>query len=158
MNEKLSSTQKGKLAENIIANALMIESEGRLSPFQPVADDDGIDVLIYDKKSFNTIPLQIKSRTSTIKLKSNVRFEVREKVVNTKSNTYYLFVLLKSNMRDVEMAWFFSTIQFCKNARKTKTKFTIAPNRSSNAKDRFSKYQCVNFKEVISQIIDILEK
>ena len=36
----LTSTQIGTLAENLIANELMIESSGRLSPFQPIADDE----------------------------------------------------------------------------------------------------------------------
>jgi hypothetical protein len=62
----LSSTQIGVLAENLVANELMIESEGRLSPFQPIADDDGIDVLIYDKITGNALPVQIKARTNTI--------------------------------------------------------------------------------------------
>jgi hypothetical protein len=58
----LSSTQIGVLAENLVAN----EPEGRLSPFQPIADDDGIDVLIYDKITGNALPVQIKARTNTI--------------------------------------------------------------------------------------------
>ena len=64
--DKLSSTQIGTIAENHVANMLMITSGGRLSAFQPVADDDGIDLLIYDKKSGRALPAQVKSRTVTI--------------------------------------------------------------------------------------------
>lgn len=60
---KPSSTQIGAVAENPVANALMVESAGRLSPFSPVADDDGIDLLIYDKESGRALPAQVKSRT-----------------------------------------------------------------------------------------------
>jgi hypothetical protein len=35
---ELSSTQIGAIAENLVANELMIESKGRLSPFQPIAE------------------------------------------------------------------------------------------------------------------------
>ena len=62
----LTSTQIGTLAENLVTNELMIESSGRLSPFQPIADDDGIDVLIYDKVTGKALPIQIKARTNTI--------------------------------------------------------------------------------------------
>ena len=54
---KLTSTQIGALAENVVANELMIESGGRLSPFQPIADDDGIDLLVYDKVTGNALPI-----------------------------------------------------------------------------------------------------
>lgn len=62
----LTSTQKGAIAENIVANDVMIETEGRLSPFSPISDDEGIDFLIYDKHTGKSIPIQIKSRTGGI--------------------------------------------------------------------------------------------
>ena len=61
---KLTSTQIGAIGEDIVASGLMIASHGRLSPFQPVADDDGIDLLIYDKKTGKALPIQVKSRLS----------------------------------------------------------------------------------------------
>lgn len=48
----------------MIANEIMIESNGRLTPFQPIADDDG---LIYDKVTGKSVPIQIKARTNTLK-------------------------------------------------------------------------------------------
>ena len=54
------------MAENLVANEVKIESGGRLSPFQPIADDDGIDVLFYDKVIGGSIPIQIKARTKTV--------------------------------------------------------------------------------------------
>jgi hypothetical protein len=74
----VTSTQIGTLAENLVANSLLLESDGRLSPFNPVADDGGIDLLIYDKDTGNAIPLQVKSRTKTMVGHSKVvRFTVR---------------------------------------------------------------------------------
>ena len=64
--ENITSTQKGVIAEHIVANELMIETDGRFSPFSPLADDEGIDLLIYDKKTGNALPIQIKSRTRGI--------------------------------------------------------------------------------------------
>lgn len=59
-NKELTSTQKGAIAENIIANELMIETDGQFSPFSPCADDEGIDLLIYDKKSGGVCQYQFK--------------------------------------------------------------------------------------------------
>ncbi len=102
---QLSSTQIGALAENLVANELMIESKGRLSAFQPVADDDGIDVLVYDKVTGNACPIQIKARTLTIRKRASkergntVHFEVRKATFKENRNTILLCVLLDKDLR-----------------------------------------------------------
>ncbi|WP_281254265.1 hypothetical protein [Paraburkholderia ribeironis] len=40
----LTSTQVGVIGENLLVNAVMKASDGRLSPFRPIADDDRLDV------------------------------------------------------------------------------------------------------------------
>lgn len=57
---QLSSTQKGTIGELIVSAGILEASNGRLSPFRPVADDDGLDLLILDKDSRCTLPLQVK--------------------------------------------------------------------------------------------------
>ena len=52
----LSSAQIGAIGENLLVNAVMMASDGRLSPFQPLADDHGLDVLFYDKKTGTLSP------------------------------------------------------------------------------------------------------
>jgi hypothetical protein len=44
-----TTTQRGTVAEHVVAIELMMGSEGRLAPFKPIADDDGLDLLVYDK-------------------------------------------------------------------------------------------------------------
>ena len=44
------------IGENLLINAVMKASEGRLTPFQPLADDDGLDVLFFDKL---TVPITV---------------------------------------------------------------------------------------------------
>ncbi|MCH8158120.1 MAG: hypothetical protein IID18_10300 [Nitrospinae bacterium] len=43
----ITTTQIGAIGEHIAASQLMLASQGRLSPFLPMADDDGIDLLIF---------------------------------------------------------------------------------------------------------------
>lgn len=86
----------------------MVESEGRLSSFQPVADDDGIDVLVYDKITGRAAPVQIKSRTKAIKKRgtnsqgSVVHFEVRKATLDFERKAFLLCVLLNGRLRAVE--------------------------------------------------------
>jgi hypothetical protein len=107
--ENITSTQKGVIAEHIVANELMIETDGRFSPFSPLADDEGIDLLIYDKKTGKALPIQIKSRTGGIikkgKESNTIHFEIRTVSLKNKKYAYFLAVLLTKDIRSVERAW-----------------------------------------------------
>ena len=61
----LTSTQIGAIGENLLVNAVMKASDGRLTPFQPLADDDGLDVLFFDKLTGGSVAVQLKCRTVT---------------------------------------------------------------------------------------------
>lgn len=80
----LSSTQIGTIGENLLVNAVMKASKGRLSPFQPLADDGGLHVLFFDKLTGNSIAIQLKCRTAPIRKRSPdergnvVHFQVRQ--------------------------------------------------------------------------------
>jgi hypothetical protein len=160
----LTSTQIGALAENLIANELMIESEGRLSPFQPIADDDGIDVLIYDKKTGKALPIQVKSRTSAIKKRGSeergntVHFEVRKATLKADRHAYLLCVLLSENMRKTERAWLLPLSDLPNIASARESKYVIRANMQIATNDKYKKYQCKSTKEVAKEIINILEK
>lgn len=104
---------------------------------------------IYDKKSFNAIPLQIKSRTSTIGSTSTVHFEVRKKVIKKNCYTYFVFVLLKPDFRTVEIAWLFNTKQLLSVTHEKDNKYFIRPSKSLNTKDRYQIYQCENISDLV---------
>jgi len=57
---------------------VMIASNGQLSPFKPVADDDGLDVLFFDKETGNSVAIQLKCRTHTDGVGNTAQFDVRE--------------------------------------------------------------------------------
>ncbi|HVW53891.1 MAG TPA: hypothetical protein VHC91_26370 [Trinickia sp.] len=67
----LSSTQLGVIGENLLVNAVMKASDARLSPFRPIADDDGLDVLFFDKNSGNSVAMQLKCRTVTTRKRNS---------------------------------------------------------------------------------------
>jgi len=160
---KLTSTQIGSLAENLVANELMIETNGRLSPFQPIADDDGIDVLIYDKLTGKSAPIQIKSRTNTLfksgtKERSNsVHFEVRKATLREDRKAMLLCVLLDENLRSTERAWLLPLSILPDIAADINNKYVIRANKQLNTRDKFKKYQCESIKEVANQLIALFE-
>ncbi|MDA1372371.1 MAG: hypothetical protein O2971_16615 [Proteobacteria bacterium] len=157
----LSSTQIGALAENLVANELMIGSEGRLSAFQPIADDDGIDVLIYDKITGNACPIQIKARTNTLKKRASqergnvVHFEVRKATFIEDRNTVLLCALLSPDLRHTERVWLIPYSAMVDLTMDTGSKYIIRANKLLNTSDKYKPYQCKDMEEVASRIIGI---
>ena len=162
---KLTSTQIGAIAENIVANKMMIESAGRLSPFSPLADDDGIDLLIYDKKTGKALPVQVKARTGTInkrgkKEKSNiVHFEIRTAALKNETYAFFLAVLLDQDLDNIERAWFIpiKDIRGVMNKRTKHSKYVMRANKNLLSRDKFSPYQCENMSKVCQRILKTLE-
>src|SRR6266568_8978480 len=111
LNPRPSSTQVGAVAENLVANALIVASKGALAPFAPVADDEGIDLLAYHKPTGRVVPLQVKARTLTLKRPGTqkrgnlVHFEIRKVVLARNRRTYLLAVLLDEGATHIEASW-----------------------------------------------------
>ena len=90
-SQQLTSTQIGAIAESLVANAIMVHSKGRLSPFVPLADDDGIDLLVYDKRTGRAVSLQIKARTVTL-FKPGTPSSITVRVLAPEGGNQVLFV------------------------------------------------------------------
>ena len=160
---KLTSTQIGSLAENLVANELMIESSGRFSPFQPVADDCGIDVLIYDKITGKSVPIQIKARTNTInkagkKERSNTtHFEIRKATLNAEPRALLLCVLLDESLRKTDRAWLMSLTILPTIASNRKDKYVIRTSRQVSSQDKYKQFQCKDIAEVSQRLVKYFE-
>lgn len=161
---KPSTTQIGAIAENIVANELIIATDGRFSPFMPVADDDGIDLLVYDKKTGKALPLQVKARTDTLNKSrgkgktNNVHFEVRKSAMKKERKAWVVGVLLEKGMHTVERAWLFPMNKIPKISQNKKDKYVMRPSKALSTKDKYSSFQCENMEEVARRMIDILDK
>ncbi|RYE28038.1 MAG: hypothetical protein EOP48_33945 [Sphingobacteriales bacterium] len=161
---ELSSTQIGAIAENLVANELMIESKGRLSPFQPIADDDGIDVLIYDKVTGRAVPIQIKARTNTIKKKDSqdrgnvAHFEVKKFSHRDDRHALLLCVLLSPDLRSTERAWLLPLNELSLLTNVKESKYVIRANKLLSSNDRYTKFRCADINEVSKLLIDKFEQ
>ena len=89
----LTSTQKGKVTEQLVAGALLVASNSRLAPFVPLADDHGIDLIILDKLTRRTLAIQVKSAIAN-GTRGTVQFDVRKATYNASANEYLLMVVL----------------------------------------------------------------
>jgi hypothetical protein len=159
-----TSTQLGLIAENLVINALILASHGRLAPFRPVADDEGIDLLLYDKGTGRVLPLQVKARTRTLKKRGSsergniVHFQVREVALRQKGKTRLLAVLLDENVASITAAWLIPLNQMERVARKIGENFVIRPNRSIKSRDRFKPYFIPSIDVLVAKLMQEFER
>lgn len=159
----LSSTQIGTIGENLLVNAVMKASEGRLSPFQPYADDDGLDLLFYDKQTGNSVAIQLKCRTVTLYKASSqergnvVHFDVRQATFNAARHTYLVAALFTSDLSQFEAIWFIPMEHLPTVARDVSKKWVIRPSKVPTSTDRYAAYRCLTVNELADRIIDACE-
>lgn len=160
---QVTSTQIGAIAENLISNALIVESDGRFSPFSPMADDDGIDLLVYDKTTGRAVPLQVKSRRRTLRAKKGgrgniVHFEVRRTVLKDDRYSYLLAVLLSDLMTGIDRAWLIPMCNLPKIANARETKYVMRASRSAKSRDKYWRYRCQTMKEVTVRLEGLFDE
>ena len=155
----LSSTQIGAIGENLLINSVMKASHGRLSPFQPMADDDGLDVLFFDKQTGNSIAVQLKCRTVTLfkrgtKERGNiVHFEVRKSTFNDARRAYLVAALFDNSLTQFVATWFVPLSVLPQLARGGPKKWVIRPSKAQDSADRFIPYRSVTDLELAQRII-----
>ena len=159
----LSSTQIGAIGENLLVNAVMQASAGRLSAFQPIADDDGLDVLFFDKLTGCSVAIQLKCRTVALfkrgtQERGNVtHFEVRKATFSDTRRTYLVAALLNEELTHFRMAWLMPLALLPTLGRCTASKFVIRPSIAPACNDRFVPYRCTA-AELAQRIIHICEE
>jgi len=62
VSPKISTKQKGDIAEARIAELIALYGDTTLSCYKPLSDDEGIDLIVKEKDSLKTMYIQIKSR------------------------------------------------------------------------------------------------
>lgn len=155
----LSSTQIGTIGENLLVNAIMKASAGALSPFQPYADDDGIDVLFFHKPTGGAVAVQLKSRTVTLYRAGSsergnlVHFQVRQATCNLMRSTVLVTALLDSDLTRLEAIWLYPIEVVPAIARHTKTDFVIRANKAPASQDKFSKFRCQSVEDLAQRLI-----
>lgn len=159
----LSSTQIGAIGENLLINALMKASEGRLSPFQPLADYDGLDVLFFDKVTGNSVAIQLKCRTVSIGKKgsdergNSVHCQVRQSTYREARKAFLVAALFDQELTNFVAMWFLPMELLPEVALDISGKYVIRPSKAPNSSDKYVRFRCLSASELAKKIIDICE-
>ena len=151
--KSLTQTQIGSIGEVTVAAQLMLGSQGRLSPFLPFADDDGIDLIVYDKVTGASLPVQVKARTSATLGKSDtVVFGVRRKTFGGHAGAFLLAILLDMAGGLIRRAWLIPMAELEAVARCGRDKLSITPSAKADSRDRYTPYRCADMTEVARRL------
>lgn len=159
----LSSTQIGAIGENLLVNAVMKASDGRLSPFQPLADDDGLDVLFFDKQTGNSVALQLKCRTVSIRKRNSdqrgnvVHFQVRQATFNAARRAYLVAALFNEELTHFVCTWLIPMALLPEVSKDISGKYVIRPSKSEASADRFTQYRCMTAEELAQRLMAVCE-
>ncbi len=146
-----TSTQVGAIGECLVAAGILEASGGRLSPFKPIADDDGMDLLLFDKISRKAIPLQVKSRRGYDDLKGQtVQFDVRLKTFAREGEGYLLCIKLEGST--IDTLWLIPASALPSIARTTSEKLVLVPSAKETSQDRYTPYRVKSFDQVCARL------
>jgi hypothetical protein len=156
---RMTQTQIGTIGEVTVAAQLMLASDGRLSPFLPFADDDGIDLIVYDKVTGASLPVQVKARTSAKLGKSDtVVFDVRRKTFSDHAGSFLLGILLDMTGGHILRAWLIPMSELGSVARVGSEKLSITPSAKEGSKDRYAPYRCRDMAGVADRLAIYLDR
>lgn len=148
-----TSTQVGAIGELITAAGIMEASHGRLSPFKPLADDDGLDLLVLDKQTRKTVPIQIKCRRGFDNAGAQtVQFDVRLKTFVELADGYVLCIRLEGTTAST--FWLIPASELRGVARPGTEKLIVVGSAKAASEDRYSPYRMTSFAEVVSRILE----
>ena len=150
---KLSSTQIGAIGENLLVNAVMKASRGRLSPFHPLADDDGLDVLFFDKNTGNSVAIQLKCRTATDGKGNTAQFDVRKATFKEERRAFLVAALFNKEMTDFLCTWFIPIKEIKQVGNEKSDKYVITPSKAEGSADKYKEFRCGSVDELAQCII-----
>ena len=147
----------------MLANTVMKASDGRLSPFQPLADDDGLDMLFFDKKTGKSVAIQLKCRTVTLHKRNSeergntVHFQVRQATFNETRCAHLVAALLNEELTDFVAIWFIPMALLPEVGNHRPDKIVIRPSKAEDSADRYRQYRCQTPKELVQKILEITD-
>ncbi|MEM1384643.1 MAG: hypothetical protein AAGG06_13465 [Pseudomonadota bacterium] len=154
---RLTTTQVGAIAESLVACQLMLASDGRLSTFTPVADDDGTDLVVVDKTTSRLLRIQIKSwRASEAEPTGTVQFDVRRRTFSRHADNFILAAVLDPDTASIWRAWLVPSEELEIVANATADKFAMAPSPAERSKDKYSPYRCSSMRMVADRFLEHL--
>ena len=153
----LTSSQKGTISEYVVATALMMESAGRLSPFVPLSDDHGVDLVVLDKETGRSVAVQVKSRMGTASSsRGTVQFDVHKSTYWAKDGAMLLAIVLRPSPIAIEASWLIPMSEVPRLGADRPKKYALRPNRSPKSRDEYSEFRHADVASLVTGLIGVL--
>lgn len=146
----LTSSQRGKIAESFVATALMLGSGGRLSPFVPVSDDHGIDLIARDKETGRCLAIQVKSWFGTAS--GTAQFDVRKATYQPLGEAAVIAIVLDPIALAMTTAWLIPMSEVPSVATEGAEKYALTPSISSRSSDRYRRYRKTDIASLAASV------
>ncbi len=157
LREKMTSTQRGKIAELHVATALMAQSAGRLSPFEPLSDDHGVDLVVLDKVSGRALAVQVKSwLLDPEKPVKTVQFDVQKSTYDDVKPGALICVLMDPDTLAIDMAWVIASADVRKIATDRPDKYVLAPSRLAGSRDKYAGHRHASIASLTAAVEALL--
>jgi hypothetical protein len=109
----ISDSQKGRVVEQLVGATLILQSDGDLRVSLPLVDDEGVDLVVGNRRNDKTLLLQIKSRFS-LSGRGHYRANVRRATCSPSPNRFLLFIYYDTNGAALgEICWLVRASEFC---------------------------------------------
>lgn len=139
---QLTTTQKGSIGEAMAGVQLMLASGGRLTPFRPVADDDGTDLLVLDKATGRVSKVQVKARFAARSLPpATVQFDVRLSTFAAQIDNWLLAILVDPVDGAIWSSWMIPSQTLRNIAMPRGDKLVITPSPTATSRDRYAAWR-----------------
>jgi hypothetical protein len=148
----LTTTQIGLVTEHALALALVIGSGGRLSPFMPLADDHGIDLIVADKETGRLLPIQVKSWTKDLQRSGTVQFDIRKKTIWDKSPALLVGLIFDMETASINQSWLMTMDDAIDLGNEYETKYALSPSARPNSNDRYRPFRHEDVASLVSGI------
>lgn len=157
IEDRLTSSQRGKIAELHVATALMAQSGGRLSPFEPLSDDHGVDLMVVDKVSGNALPVQVKSWfLAPEKPVKKVQFDLQKSTYAIDGRGAVICALMDPETLAIIMSWMIPLSEVPKVATEQPKKYAMSPSRMDNTQDKYLPYRHTSLASMTKAVEELL--
>ena len=117
----LSESQKGRIIEQLVGAALILQSDGALRVSLPLVDDEGVDLVVSNRRNDKTALLQIKSRFA-LSGRGRYRANVRRATCSANPNKIILFVYYNTAAMALgDTCWLVPASDFCRLLSRQRT-------------------------------------
>lgn len=159
ISQKLSSKQKGDIAEARVAELIMLYGDEGLSCYRPISDDEGIDIVVKRREKLDVVYVQVKS-TFGYKERGFVS-TVKEKTLVNKTRLLLIFVYFDLSEGDFfDQVFCVPAPEFLKLTANDKRKtgdrvFTASLNKPE--KSKYAEFM-IEKRELANKIIEIMDR